>query len=103
MFEKRELKKCLHSVVDCTFRVFYSTQTTDVTAAAVLRASWTQMNVIRARVSAPAWLVTLASSVRTVRMDSSPTVPAAVWPVRVTRLAQCTFSVTGQLFSPHVV
>lgn len=63
------------------------------------------MNVIRALVSAPAWLVTLASSVRTARMDSSPTGPVAVWPAPATRLERCTFSVTGQLcafFYPHI-
>lgn len=62
------------------------------------------MNVIKTLVSAPAWLVILAYSVRTVRMDSLPTVPAAVWPAHVTLLERCTFSVTGQLFpDSHVV
>lgn len=57
------------------------------------------MNVIKTLVNAPAWLVILAYSVRTARMDSLPMVPAAVWPVHVTLLERCTFSVTGQLFS----
>lgn len=99
-FEKAELKVFVH----CYFHVFYSTQTTDVTAAVVLRAFWTQMNVIKTLVSAPAWLVILVYSVRTARMDSLPTVPAAVWPVHVTLLERYTCSVTGQLFSDsHVV
>lgn len=62
------------------------------------------MNAIRTLVSARAWLAILAYSVRTVRMDSLPMVPAVVWPVHVTLLERCTFSVTGQLFSDsHVV
>lgn len=57
------------------------------------------MIVIRALVSAPAWMAILAYSVRTVRMAFSPTVPAAVSPVPVTLSARCTFSATGQLFA----
>lgn len=69
----------------------------------VQRAFWTQMNAIGTLVSARAWLAILAYSVRTVRMDSLPMVPAVVWPVHVTLSEQCTFSVTGQLFSDFLV
>lgn len=91
--------RSLPSAVDCTLRVLCCAQTSGATAAAVLRASWTPMNVSRAPVSAPAWLVILVCSVRTVRMASSPTVPAAVWPAPVTPSAPCTFSATGQPFA----
>lgn len=70
----------------CT--VFFSTQWTGVTVAVVLREFWTRMNVIRTPVSASVYRDILVYSVRTVRMDSSPMVPAAVCLVPAIRLEQ---------------